>query len=54
MTLKSTLLAAALALFGAAAAAADEWPTKPLRIATPFPAGAGPQAVLRGLHENLQ
>lgn len=54
MTLKSTLLAAALALFGAAAAAADEWPTKPVRIVTPFPAGAGPEGVLRVLAEKLQ
>jgi len=51
-----TLAAAALAaatLF-TAAAQAQEFPTKPVRIITPFPAGAGPEAVLRILAEKLQ
>ncbi|WP_374561757.1 Bug family tripartite tricarboxylate transporter substrate binding protein [Ideonella sp.] len=51
---------AAAALCAAAAwaatwpAQAQEWPTKPVRILTPFPAGAGPEAVLRVLAEKLQ
>lgn len=46
------LLVAGLA--PALAVAADDWPTKPVRIITPFPAGAGPEAVLRVLAEKLQ
>jgi tripartite-type tricarboxylate transporter receptor subunit TctC len=42
--------AAALAL----PAAAQTFPTKPVRITTPFPAGAGPEGVLRVLAEKLQ
>lgn len=51
---------AALALCAAAAwaatlpAQAQEWPARPVRIITPFPAGAGPEAVLRVLAEKLQ
>jgi len=51
---------AALALLSAAAlcaalpAHAQTWPTKPVRIITPFPAGAGPEAVVRVLAEKLQ
>jgi tripartite-type tricarboxylate transporter receptor subunit TctC len=40
------------ALFGAAQA--QDWPTKPVRILTPFPAGAGPEAVVRVLADKLQ
>jgi len=49
-------LAIALGLLGAVAmpAAAQDWPTKPVRILTPFPAGAGPEAVVRVLAEKLQ
>ena len=36
------------------AAQAQAWPTKPVRILTPFPAGAGPEAVVRLLAEKLQ
>lgn len=32
---------------------APNWPTKPVRILTPFPAGAGPETVLRVLAEKL-
>jgi tripartite-type tricarboxylate transporter receptor subunit TctC len=46
------LLVAGLA--PALAVAADDWPTKSVRIITPFPAGAGPEAVLRVLAEKLQ
>ncbi|HSI50639.1 MAG TPA: tripartite tricarboxylate transporter substrate binding protein [Ideonella sp.] len=56
MNILKTLAAAALAaltLIGGAQAA-DEWPTKPVRIITPFPPGAGPEAVLRVLAEKLQ
>ena len=41
-------------LAAALPALAQEWPTKPVRIITPFPAGAGPEAVLRVLAEKLQ
>jgi len=54
--LKKTLAVAALAattLF-APLAGAQEFPSKPVRIITPFPAGAGPEAVLRILAEKLQ
>ncbi len=44
---------AALSLL-AGAAHAQEFPTKAVRIITPFPAGAGPEAVLRVLAEKLQ
>ncbi len=43
---------AALALWPAARA--QDWPTRPVRIITPFPAGAGPEAVVRVLAEKLQ
>ncbi len=36
------------------AAQAQTFPTKAVRIVTPFPAGAGPEAVLRVLAEKLQ
>jgi len=48
-------LALAFGLLGAALPSfAQDWPTKPVRILTPFPAGAGPEAVLRVLAEKLQ
>jgi tripartite-type tricarboxylate transporter receptor subunit TctC len=37
-----------------AASAQAAFPTKPVRITTPFPAGAGPEGVLRMLAEKLQ
>ena len=52
LQLAATTLAAFALLCGAAHA--QEWPTKPVRILTPFPAGAGPEAVLRVLAEKLQ
>ena len=51
---RAVLAATALALLGTLPAQAQEWPTKPVRIITPFPAGAGPEAVLRVLAEKLQ
>ena len=49
------LLAIGIAATGLTVAAhAQDFPTKPVRILTPFPAGAGPEAVLRVLAEKLQ
>lgn len=45
---------AALGLFSSAASFAQDFPTKPVRIITPFPAGAGPEGVVRVLAEKLQ
>ena len=47
-------LSATAALCATLPAQAQEWPTKPVRIITPFPAGAGPEAVVRVLAEKLQ
>jgi Uncharacterized protein conserved in bacteria len=44
---------AALSLIGASAHAQD-FPSRPVRILTPFPAGAGPEAVVRLVAERLQ
>jgi tripartite-type tricarboxylate transporter receptor subunit TctC len=45
-------------LLGALPAAAQDsavnWPTKPVRLITPFPPGAGPETVLRVLADKLQ
>lgn len=57
MTHRRHLLAAAtfaLGLLAGTAALAQDFPTKAVRIVTPFPAGAGPEAVLRVLAEKLQ
>ena len=48
------LLAGVAALSLASGVQAQDFPTKPVRIMTPFPAGAGPEAVLRVLAEKLQ
>ena len=50
------LAAAGLAAAAGPAAAQDPaaWPTKPVRIITPFPPGAGPEAVVRVVAEKLQ
>ncbi len=54
-TLAAAALAALTVLTGTASAqTAATWPDKPVRILTPFPAGAGPEAVLRVLAEKLQ
>jgi tripartite-type tricarboxylate transporter receptor subunit TctC len=44
---------AAVSLIGASAHAQD-FPSRPVRIITPFPAGAGPEAVVRLVAERLQ
>jgi len=56
MTFSRTMAACVLALGGLTAtlAQAQDFPTKPVRILTPFPAGAGPEAVVRVLAEKLQ
>jgi tripartite-type tricarboxylate transporter receptor subunit TctC len=55
MTVKLARWAAAFATtFAVLAAQAQVFPSKPVRIFTPFPAGAGPEAVLRVLAEKLQ
>ncbi len=60
MTSPLPLLAAAavtalslLAVPAQVAAQAADWPTKPVRILTPFPPGAGPETVTRMLAEKL-
>ena len=52
-TMLAGLTAAALAVPFPPALAQD-FPTKPVRLLTPFPAGAGPEGVLRVLAEKLQ
>jgi tripartite-type tricarboxylate transporter receptor subunit TctC len=55
MTRRAALaFSAAAALVATAPAQAQDWPTKPVRIITPFPAGAGPEAVVRVVAEKLQ
>ena len=56
MASRRTFLAATMAAFAlhAAPALAEDFPTKPVRLLTPFPAGAGPEGVLRVLAEKLQ
>ncbi len=48
------LTALAAGALAAGTAHAQDFPTKPVRILTPFPAGAGPEALLRVLAEKLQ
>ena len=51
----TALLAASLPRLAAAQAStpATDWPTRPVRILTPFPAGAGPETVARVVAEKL-
>jgi tripartite-type tricarboxylate transporter receptor subunit TctC len=55
---RRTFATAALTLLATLSAhaqvAAPAWPTKTVRIITPFPAGAGPEGVVRLLAEKLQ
>ena len=54
MLTRRSLAALTLALLLPFAAQAQDFPTKPVRILTPFPAGAGPEGVLRMVAEKLQ
>jgi tripartite-type tricarboxylate transporter receptor subunit TctC len=47
------IAAAALSVFLAANVGAQNFPTKPVRIITPFPVGSGPEGVVRLLAEKL-
>jgi tripartite-type tricarboxylate transporter receptor subunit TctC len=51
---RGALAGLALLLGLAGTALATDFPTKPVRILTPFPAGSGPETVLRLLAEKLQ
>ena len=51
---RRSLAALTLGLIITLAAHAQDWPTKPVRIITPFPAGAGPEGIVRVLAEKLQ
>jgi tripartite-type tricarboxylate transporter receptor subunit TctC len=52
---RAALGALAVAAFGAGglAQAQDAWPTKPVRIITPFPVGGGPEGVARMVADKL-
>ena len=58
MSLLQSILLAALVLSGfaspQAAVAVDDYPTRPIKIIVPFPAGAGPDQVARLLGQHLQ
>lgn len=45
--------AAALTVFATGPATAQDFPTKPVRIVTPFPAGSGPEVALRLVSDKL-
>jgi tripartite-type tricarboxylate transporter receptor subunit TctC len=47
------VLASAAALLFSFSTHAQEWPTKPVRIITPFPVGSGPEGVVRLLADKL-
>jgi tripartite-type tricarboxylate transporter receptor subunit TctC len=47
------IVAAAISVFLAANVSAQNFPTKPVRIITPFPVGSGPEGVVRQLAEKL-
>lgn len=54
MTTRRQLLAAALAAPAAPAFAQPAWPTRPVRIIVPFPAGQGADLLMRMIAEQLQ
>ncbi|MDR6858791.1 tripartite tricarboxylate transporter substrate binding protein [Variovorax guangxiensis] len=53
MKLKNAVLTASAALFMGAVAHAETFPTKPVRVILPFPAGTGPDSVMRLVGEKL-
>jgi tripartite-type tricarboxylate transporter receptor subunit TctC len=54
MEMKRTVIAAAVILFGTIIAAAQDWPTKLVKIVVPFAAGATPDVVARLIADDLQ
>lgn len=52
--MKRSILAALAVLLCAVPAAAQDWPTKPVKILVPFGAGSTPDVVARLIAENLQ
>jgi tripartite-type tricarboxylate transporter receptor subunit TctC len=52
--LPSCMAAAALPILFAAAAGAQDYPTRAIRIVVPFPAGAGPDQVARMIAQHLR
>src|SRR3954467_6860847 len=53
MNLKSRMLLVCAALSALSATAADTYPARAVKIITPFPAGSGPDAVVRLVAEKL-
>jgi tripartite-type tricarboxylate transporter receptor subunit TctC len=51
--LKTALAAAALAALGAAAASAEDWPTRPVTMVVPFAAGGPMDTLARILQPTL-
>lgn len=48
-----TLCISTLCIIASTLSQAQEWPTKPVRIITPFPVGSGPEGVVRLLADKL-
>ena len=51
--MKRLITGAALLMSIAAGALADTWPSKPIHLIVPFPAGSSPDLIARMLNENL-
>jgi tripartite-type tricarboxylate transporter receptor subunit TctC len=54
MKMKRALIAASAILFGTILAAAQDWPTKLVKIVVPFAAGATPDVIARLIADDLQ
>ena len=52
--MKRTVIAATVILLGTIFAAAQDWPTKLVKIVVPFAAGATPDVVARLIADDLQ